>query len=170
MMKSNKLIIVLSSVLILASCAREKSSSTGWEYNNSKNGGFETNNKFQEQITGPGLLFVEGGSFTMGRVEQDVMYEWNNVPRKVTVSSFYLDETEVRNIDYLEYLHWIKRVYSMSYPEVYTKSLPDTLVWRDKLGYNEPFVTQYLRHPAYKNYPVVGVSWTQAKKLLHMEN
>ena len=162
MMKSNKLIIVLSSVLILASCAREKSSSTGWEYNNSKNGGFETNNKFQEQITGPGLLFVEGGSFTMGRVEQDVMYDWNNVPRKVTVSSFYLDETEVRNVDYLEYLHWIKRVYSQSYPEVYKKSLPDTLVWRDKLGYNEPFVTQYLRHPAYQNYPVVGVSWTQA--------
>jgi len=162
MMKSNKLIIVLSSALILASCAREKSSSTGWEYNNSKNGGFETNNKFQEQITGPGLLFVEGGSFTMGRVEQDVMYDWNNVPRKVTVSSFYLDETEVRNVDYLEYLHWIKRVYSMSYPEVYKKALPDTLVWRDKLAYNEPFVTQYLRHPAYKNYPVVGVSWIQA--------
>ena len=162
MMKSNKLIIVLSSVLILASCAKEKSSSTGWEYNNSKNGGFETNNKFQEQITGPGLLFVEGGSFTMGRVEQDVMYDWNNVPRKVTVSSFYLDETEVRNVDYLEYLHWIKRVYAMSYREVYEKALPDTLVWRDKLAYNEPFVTQYLRHPAYRNYPVVGVSWIQA--------
>ena len=162
MMKSNKLIIALSSILILASCAKEKSSSTGWEYNNSKNGGFETSNKFQEQITGPGLLFVEGGSFTMGRVEQDVMYDWNNVPRKATVSSFYLDETEVRNVDYLEYLHWIKRVYSVSYPQVYKKALPDTLVWRDKLAYNEPFVTQYLRHPAYQNYPVVGISWIQA--------
>ena len=161
-MKSNKIIIALSSALILASCSSEKSTSTGWEYNNSNNGGFETNNLFQEQITGPGLLFVEGGSFTMGRVEQDVMYDWNNVPRKVTVSSFYLDETEVRNVDYLEYLHWIKRVYGQSYPEVYKKSLPDTLVWRDKLGYNEPFVTQYLRHPAFKNHPVVGVSWTQA--------
>ena len=56
----------------------------------------------------------------------------------------------------------VKRVYGQSYPEVYTKALPDTLVWRDKLGYNEPYVTQYLRHPAYDNYPVVGVSWTQA--------
>ena len=55
-----------------------------------------------------------------------------------------------------------KRLYGQSYPDVYTKALPDTLVWRDKLGYNEPFVTQYLRHPAYKNYPVVGVSWQQA--------
>ena len=39
---------------------------------------------------------------------------------------------------------------------------PDTLVWRDKLRYNEPYVNNYLRHPAYKNYPVVGVSWLQA--------
>ena len=165
-MKSNQLILTLGCLLFLFSCSNQKSSSTGSntgsKFNSSKNGGFEVNNKFQEQITGPGLVFIEGGSFTMGRVEQDVMYEWNNVPRKVTVSSFYLDETEVRNVDYLEYLYWIKRVYSQSYPEVYNKALPDTLVWRDKLGYNEPFVTQYLRHPAYQNYPVVGVSWAQA--------
>jgi len=162
-MKSNQLILALGSLLFLFSCSsNEKSSTTGWKYNNSKNGGFEVNNKFQEQITGPGLMFVEGGSFTMGRVEQDVMYDWNNVPRRVTVSSFYLDETEVRNVDYLEYLYWINRVYSQSYPEVYKRALPDTLVWRDKLGYNEPFVAQYLRHPSYKNYPVVGVSWAQA--------
>ena len=36
------------------------------------------------------------------------------------------------------------------------------MVWRDKLAYNEPLVNQYLRHPAYKYYPVVGVSWSQA--------
>ena len=148
--------------MIITSCSNEKSSTTGWEYNNSKNGGFETNQKFIEQITGPGLLFIEGGSFTMGRVEQDVMYDWNNVPSKQAIPSFYLDEIEVRNVDYLEYLFWIKRVYGQSYPEVYKKALPDTLVWRNKLGYNEPYVTQYLRHPAYKNYPVVGVSWQQA--------
>ena len=55
-------------------------------------------------LLGPGLVFVEGGSFTMGRVEQDVMYEWDNVPRKQTVASFYMDETEVTNVDYIEYL------------------------------------------------------------------
>ena len=163
MIKSKQLILTICTLFMLFSCAkRDGSPTTGWEYNNPKNGGFELNNKFTEQKTGPGLMFVEGGSFTMGRVEQDVMYDWNNVPRKVTVSSFYLDETEVTNADYLEYLFWIRRVYNESYPEVYKKSLPDTLVWRDKLGYNEPFVTQYLRHPAYRNYPVVGVSWQQA--------
>ena len=100
----------------------------------------------------------------MGRVKEDVMYDWNNIPKKVNVSSFYMDETEVRNVDYLEYLYWLKRVYGATYPDVYKQALPDTLVWRDKLGNNETFVNNYLRHPAYKNYPVVGVSWEQANK------
>ena len=104
-MKTNKLVLIITSVLIFSSCSREKSSSTGWEYNNSKNGGFETNQRFVEQITGPGLLFIEGGSFNMGRVEQDIMYDWNNVPSKQSVSSFYLDEVEVRLVSpYRTYL------------------------------------------------------------------
>ena len=41
------------------------------------------------------------------------------------------------------------------YPEIYEKALPDTLVWRDKMGYNEVYVENYLRHPAYNFYPVV---------------
>ena len=162
-MNTNKLIFAFTGMMIMFSCSKKQQSpKTGWDYNNTKNGGFEVNTTYKEQATGPGLLFIEGGSFTMGRIEQDVMYEWDNIPRQQSVSSFYLDETEVSNLDYLEYLFWIRRVYGMSYPEVYKKCLPDTLVWRDKLGYNEPFVDGYLRHPAYKNYPVVGVSWQQA--------
>lgn len=98
----------------------------------------------------------------MGRVEQDFMYDWNNIPRRVTVSSYYLDQTEISNFHWLEYLYWIRRVYSIDYPELYTKALPDTLVWRSKLGYNEPYVDYYLRHPAYRDYPVVGINWLQA--------
>ena len=71
-----------------------------------------------------------------------------------------MDETEVTNFMYLEYLYWLERVYSADYPEVYRKALPDTLVWRSKLGYNEPYVEFYLRHPAYRDYPVVGVKVT----------
>ena len=41
---------------------------------------------------------------------------------------------------------------------------PDTLVWvRDfTYGFNEP-LADYFWHPAYDNYPVVGVTWSQAK-------
>jgi sulfatase modifying factor 1 len=152
---------LVAAVIALASCGKEKSSVTGWEYNNPKNGGFEVV-PYEEQETGPGLVLVEGGTFSMGRTEQDITIDWDNIPRRVTVSSFYLDETEIANVHYLEYLYWLNRVFGADYPEVYKKALPDTLVWRDKLAYNEPLVELYLRHPAYQQYPVVGVNWLQA--------
>src|SRR3954471_11336015 len=157
---SGKLIIFVG-IVALASCSKERSPVTAWEYNNPKNGGFEVV-PYQEQETGPGLILVEGGTFTMGRAEQDVTYDWNNIPRRVTVSSFYMDQTEVRNLDYLEYIHWTSRVFGANFYDVLKKALPDTLVWRDRLAYNEPYVEYYLRHPAYRDYPVVGVNWLQA--------
>jgi hypothetical protein len=42
--------------------------------------------KAKEQGTGPGLVFVQGGTFTMGQTEEDVMGDWNNIPRRVTVN------------------------------------------------------------------------------------
>lgn len=140
--------------------SKPKSSTTGWAYNDSKNGGFEYK-KVKDQNAGPGLIYIPGGTFVMGRTQQDVMGEWNNSPRRVTVASFYLDESEVRNIDWLEYMSWLGRVF-VSYPEVLKKATPDTLVWREQLGYNEPMVKNYLRFPAYAEYPVIGVSWEQA--------
>lgn len=74
----------------------------------------------------------------------------------------YIDETEVANVHYREYLYWLSRVFGQTYPQVYQKALPDTLVWRSELAYNEPLVEYYFRHPAYNYYPVVGVSWEQA--------
>lgn len=158
--KLSSIVSVSGLVLLLASCATEVSEKTGWNYNDPELGGFESMG-FYEQETGPGLTFIEGGSFTMGRVEQDIVYDWNNIPRRVTVSSYYMDETEVSNVDYREYLYWLKRVF-IDYPEVHKKALPDTLVWRSRLGYNEPLVEYYFRHPAYQNYPVVGINWLQA--------
>jgi gliding motility-associated lipoprotein GldJ len=157
---------LLTIILLLASSCgggtrKEESPTTGWEYNNPDNGGFEVVMGY-EQSTGPGLIFIQGGNFSMGRTQEDPVYHsYDNVTTRVTLSSFYIDETEVRNVDYREYLHWIGRVYR-DYPDVLKKALPDTLVWRDKMAYNEPYVRYYFRHPAYNDYPVVGVSWNQA--------
>ncbi|MEI8193000.1 MAG: SUMF1/EgtB/PvdO family nonheme iron enzyme [Flavobacteriia bacterium] len=156
-----KFSFVLIAVGLLGSCQKETSTSTGWEYNNVNNGGFEKAD-FAEQRTGPGLVMVEGGTFTMGRTEEDVMGDHNHRPNRFTVSSFYMDRTEVTNFHWLEYVYWMKRVYYKSYPHIYKKSLPDTLVWRDPLSYREKFVDYYFRYPAYRDYPVVGVSWIQA--------
>jgi sulfatase modifying factor 1 len=157
----NYLPVFILGALILSSCNKPKSAVTGWNYNDEKNGGFEVV-PYDEQETGPGLILLEGGTFTMGRTEQDITIDWDNIPRRVTVASFYMDESEIANVHYLEYLYWLDRVFGTDYPEVYKKALPDTLVWRSKLAYNEPYVELYLRHPAYQDYPVVGVNWLQA--------
>jgi len=149
-------------VLFLASCAKNRSGATRWTYNDEKNGGYERH-EFIEQETGPGLVLVEGGTFTMGRVEDDLNFTWDNIPRRVTVSSYYIDETEVTNQYWLDYLHWLKLVYGDTYPEIVNRALPDTNIWREIMEYNEPQVQNYLRHPAYRDYPVVGVSWLQAR-------
>jgi len=161
MNKATLPLMLIAGISILASCQKERSNITGWNYNDPDNGGFEVV-PYEEQETGPGLVFVQGGTFTMGRVEDDINYDWNNQPRRVTVSSFYIDETEVTNLNYLEYLYWTDRVYQADYPEVFVGALPDTLVWREKLAYNEPYVNYYLRHPSYRDYPVVGINWLQA--------
>jgi sulfatase modifying factor 1 len=152
----------LLGTLLLSACGpKERSSTTGWAYNDQEWGGFEKV-AYEGQATGPNLVLIEGGTYVMGLSEQDVTYNWDAVPRRVTVSSFYMDETEVANIDYREYLYWLKRVFGESYPEVHRNALPDTLVWRDELAFNEPFVETYFRHPSYDFYPVVGVNWLQA--------
>lgn len=138
------------------------SSKTGWAYNNEM-GGFEVA-EYVEQDAGPGLVLIEGGTFTMGSVEQDVMFDWNAMRKRVTVSSFYMDETEISNLDYREYLNWVYKVYFDEFPDLYYKALPDTLCWRRRLAFNEPYVQFYFRHPAYNDYPAVGVSWEQAEE------
>ena len=155
--------------LSVASCSKsndykDSSRGTGWKVDG-KNGGFKLKTDYEEQATGPGLVFVEGGTFTMGKVQDDVMHDWNNSPNQQHVQSFYIDETEVTNGMYLEYLDYLKKVFppeEENYRNIYKGALPDTLVWRNRLGFNETMTENYLRHPAYANYPVVGVSWIQA--------
>lgn len=167
----SKLYCVLAvSIFTLSSCTNgglfgkkmDKSPTTGWNYNDKNQGGYQVS-KNTIMKTAPGLVFVQGGTFTMGATAEDVMSDWNNMPRRITVNSFYIDKTEVRNVDYREYLYWLQSVFSDEmYAKVIQAALPDTAVWRSELAYNEPYVEYYFRHPAYNDYPVVGVTWKQA--------
>jgi sulfatase modifying factor 1 len=163
-----RLLPVVLAALVFAGCSNKSktssgkvSTTTGWAYNDPENGGFEVKTAY-EQEAGPGQVLIEGGTFTMGRTQDDVLYSWDNIPRRVTVSSFYMDVTEIRNVDYREYIHWLSRVFGMNNPQVVIAALPDTLVWRDPMAYNEPYVEYYFRHPSFNEYPVVGVNWLQA--------
>ncbi|MGB2245124.1 MAG: gliding motility lipoprotein GldJ [Flavobacteriaceae bacterium] len=158
------LFIALGAMVFVSCGKNNQSRATGWSIN-SKKGGFQYNVDFEDQETGPGLVFIEGGTFTKGQVQDDVLHDWNNAPTRQHVMSFYIDETEVTNLMYLEYLNWLQLVFptdNPQYRQIYEGALPDTLVWRNQLGYVEELTSNYLRHPAYAEYPVVGVNWLQA--------
>ena len=114
---------------------------------------------FGGQPPGPNQVFIQGGRAVLGTYEEDVFYTHDNVERTVTVQSFYLDQTEIANIHWLEYLHHIQRDSSETF---YLSALPDTTVWEKELDFNTPYVSNYLRYPGFRYYPVVGVSWNQA--------
>ena len=114
---------------------------------------------FGGQPPGPNQVLVQGGRAVLGTYEEDVFYTHDNVERTVTVQSFFLDQTEIANIHWLEYLHYIGRDSSETY---YQSALPDTTVWEKELAFNTPYVSNYLRYPGFRYYPVVGVSWEQA--------
>src|SRR6056297_1871776 len=166
--------IIIIGLFIISGCGSQggggsaelgnTSQTTGWQYNTPENGGFEVNTDYDPEL-GPGLAYIEGGTFAMGRTQDDMLFQWDMAPRRVTVSSFYMDETEVRNVDYREYLYWLERIFSEDVDpqrNVVNRALPDTLVWRSPMAYNEPYVEYYFRHPTFNQYPVVGVNWLQA--------
>jgi gliding motility-associated lipoprotein GldJ len=160
------LVVLSASSLVFTGCSSNgsvksgESSATGWKIG--ENGGFDYKGKdYKDQIQGPNLILIHGGTYTKGRVQDDVMKDWNNAPARMQVRSFYMDETEVTNLMYIEYLEWLKRVFEEQ-PDIYFSALPDTLVWRNQLGYYDDMVNNYLRHPAFRTHPVVGVNWQQA--------
>ena len=177
--KNFKYILSFSLIIVLInSCGMPKaedfSVTTGWAMNWQQNGGFEAKlkNGSSDDYSWKGtkipsnMVFVQGGTFIMGRTQEDVMQDGNNFQKEATISSFWMDQTEITNLQYREYTHWIKRVFwedgEGEFSYLYAHALPDTTVWRSELSYNEPMVNHYFRHPAYQDYPVVGVSWQQS--------
>jgi formylglycine-generating enzyme required for sulfatase activity len=95
----NLFLILVLGAFTISSCGvssnkKLKSSVTGWNYDDKNMGNFHVT-KVKYPKAGPGLVFIQGGSFVMGAKEEDVMGDWNNVPRRITIPSFFIDETEV---------------------------------------------------------------------------
>lgn len=206
-----------------------------------------------------GMVFIPQGSFNMGPGDQDVPYAHVTQHKTVSIAAFYIDETEITNNEYRQFVHWVRdsiarvllgengvegyelieedqygnfidppiidwnrnirwddaevrevledemylpeherfysrrefdtRKFNYVYEEVdiqraSTKAnkaqgkidrsvfvekpelniFPDTLVWTSDYtySYNDPWSRNYFHHPAFDDYPVVGVSWKQA--------
>jgi gliding motility-associated lipoprotein GldJ len=91
----------------------------------------------------------------MGKVQDDVMHDWNNTPHSNMFNPFIW--MKLRLLILCRVFRLLKNVFppsEESYKYIYEGASPDTLVWRNRLGYNETMTNNYLRHPAYASYPV----------------
>lgn len=78
-------------------------------------------------------------------------------------NNLYVDRAEASNFMYLEYLAWLNYIYGEN-SEEYIQALPKSDIWK-KLNSNYANLDSiYLRLPSYSTFPVVGVSFEQAKK------
>ncbi|MBP7477291.1 MAG: SUMF1/EgtB/PvdO family nonheme iron enzyme, partial [Chitinophagales bacterium] len=123
---------------------------------------------------------LDGGS---PNIKWDMEIDWENSEVQNQLSQMYLPkdqwvnglkEMEFGKLVYrYDYIEWKKAAFSKHNSNrdrrQYVKTLevdiyPDTLCWiRDfTYSYNEPMVRQYYTHPAFDDYPVVGVRWDQA--------
>jgi gliding motility-associated lipoprotein GldK len=55
-----------------------------------------------------GMTLIPGGAFIMGKSDDDIAGLKNAPPKTVTVRSFYMDETEITNAEYRQFVNWVK--------------------------------------------------------------
>jgi formylglycine-generating enzyme required for sulfatase activity len=143
-------LLLYSIILCLAICCRNRHTVlTSWDYNTPNNGGFEKV-PYTEQELPPECVFVDGGIFNL--VNKD------GIEVKDTVNTFIVSRYEETNRQYRAYLSFLKR---FKLEERYRKALPDTLFWIDENFTQEEkifLVGNYLRSPAFDNYPVLGLT------------
>lgn len=129
-----------------------------------------------DQYQPMGMVMIPPGTFHMGQNDQDVNYSQIAHNRQITISAFYMDDTEITNNEYRQFLFGAsdneqgkKGAQEQGALDTIDPALaeiiyPDTQVWvRDfTYSYNEPLTENYFWHPAFDEYPVVGVNWYAA--------
>jgi formylglycine-generating enzyme len=124
-----------------------------------------------------GMTTVPSGTFHMGQSDEDVAASHINYNKQVTIGGFYMDDTEITNAEYRQFVSALEGgeggdTIGMGriLPEqeqmiVDRKYLPDTTVWMRDFSHHmgDPMMEYYWAHPAFDIYPVVGVTYKQAK-------
>ncbi|MFY0687715.1 MAG: SUMF1/EgtB/PvdO family nonheme iron enzyme [Cyclobacteriaceae bacterium] len=119
------------------------------------------------QMTRPfGMVSVTAGTFHMGQADEDVAATQINYNKQVTINAFFMDDTEITNNEYRQFTEELTGP-EADIPAGYTVAdlIPDTTVWvRDFTHHmGDPMMVYYWSHPAFDDYPVVGVDWNAAR-------
>jgi formylglycine-generating enzyme len=129
--------------------------------------GAEDRPEFNPQEVPYGMVPCPGGTFHMGQTDQDISASMVNMNKQVTIAGFYMDETEITNNEYRQFMNAIRQdsIDVLGEEYVMTELYPDTTVWVRDFTYHmgDPLMEYYYTHPAFDDYPVVGVDWFAAK-------
>ncbi len=128
-----------------------------------------------QQVLPHEMVAVKAGTFWMGQSDEDIAISKSSMNKQVTISEFYMDKYEVSNNKYRQFLEAVRMgELALSTPTTLEdppefniqELLPDTTVWSQSFThhYGDPLMEYYFDHPAFDDYPVVGISWEQAKK------
>ena len=110
-----------------------------------------------EDIDLKGMVFINQGNYTMGAGVQNVTYGRTPQPRKMQIGSFFMDETEITNNEYRQFVASVRdsiarRILGEAGAEgflieedQYGEPLdPPTLNYKTKIDYSDPEIRQYL--------------------------
>lgn len=114
-----------------------------------------------------GMVTIPAGTFHMGQADQDVAATQINFNKQITIGGFYMDDTEITNNEYRQFMEAILQdsAQIVGEDEIMELYYPDTTVWVKDFSHHmgDPLMVYYYSHPAFDDYPVVGVSWEAAK-------
>ena len=134
-----------------------------------------------------GMVRIPAGSFHIGQNDQDVPNSQIAPRKQITIGAFLMDETEISNNQYRQFLYAVTGEGTADDSELYYDNqdsdeeivpfqldpnmteddiMPDSTVWtRDfAYAYNEPMMEYYFQHSAFDDYPVVGIDWYAARE------
>jgi len=134
-----KLLFVFSLALLLVSCGGSEGELVGVR---------KATTSFN-QPDPYGMVFIPMGSFTMGIGGEDINASMLYEPKTVSISAFYMDETEITNNEYRQFVYWVRdsiarRLLAEVNPEVYAITEtkygepidPPALNWKEKIDWN----------------------------------
>lgn len=114
-----------------------------------------------------GMVLVPSGTFHMGQADEDVAATQINLNKQITIGGFYMDDTEITNNEYRQFINIMLTDSASVLGEEYimTELYPDTTAWVKDFAHHmgDPMMEYYYMHPAFDDYPVVGVDWFAAR-------
>ena len=98
MKRTNKVLLLSSAMMLLAACS------------SNDHGELVGVQDRQEWFPSEpfGMVYIPQGSYNMGNADQDLPYTLTAPTKTVSIRSFYMDQTEITNNEYRQFVNWVR--------------------------------------------------------------